>query len=63
MCRCVSLGGDRSGGSFRVDALDLAERKDQSSRVSLRVVAPTAAHLDAIVEGLDRIGAPTIALG
>ena len=41
----------------------LAERKDQSSRVSLRVVAPTAAHLDAIVEGLDRIGAPTIALG
>ncbi len=44
-------------GSFRVDALDLAERKDQPSVARLRVVAPDEAHLDAIAEGLTALGA------
>lgn len=47
-------------GSFRVDALDLAERKDQPSRVDLRVVAPDAPHLDRILAGLEQIGAEVV---
>ncbi|MCR9098189.1 MAG: hypothetical protein NXI30_28545 [bacterium] len=44
-------------GSFRVDELDLAERKDQPSTARLRVVAPDADHLDAIADGLAALGA------
>lgn len=49
---CVTEGS----GSFRVDALDLAERKDQESRTTLRVAAPEAEGLEAIlrqIEGLE----------
>ena len=49
-------------GSFRVDRLDLAERKDQSSRTSLRVVAPTETLLDEIIDGLSQLGAAPLAL-
>ncbi len=49
-------------GSFRVDALDLAERKDQVSSTRLRVVAPDADHLDAIAGGLAELGAEPIEL-
>jgi N-dimethylarginine dimethylaminohydrolase len=45
------------GGSFRVDTLDLAERKDQKSRCQLRVVAPSQRRLDALVKGLTDLGA------
>lgn len=44
-------------GSFRVDALDLAERKDQLSTARLRVVAPDEDHLDTIADGLAMLGA------
>ena len=46
-----------ASGSFRVDRLDLAERKDQPSRASLHVVAPDEKLLDGIVEGLAAFGA------
>ena len=49
-------------GSFRVDRLDLAERKDQASRTSLRVVAPSESLLDEIVDRLGQIGAAPIEL-
>ena len=49
-------------GSFRVDALDLAERKDQPSTARLRVVAPDADHLDAITGGLAALGVDPIEL-
>jgi len=54
--RALDLVTDASG-SFRIDELDLAERKDQPSRVSVHVVAPDAKLLDGIVEGLVDIGA------
>lgn len=50
-------------GSFRVDDLDLAERKDQTSRTSLQIVAPSAQHLDDIVSELAELGAAPITLG
>lgn len=43
--------------SFRVERLDLAERKDQESRALLRVTAPDAKALDALVSGLISLGA------
>ncbi|MCP4903779.1 MAG: hypothetical protein GY910_02265 [bacterium] len=46
-----------ANGSFRVDALDLAERKDQESHAMLHVVAPSEEDLDEIVEGLVELGA------
>lgn len=50
-------------GSFRVDALDLAERKDQPSAARLRIVAPDADHLDTIADGLAALGAEPTELG
>jgi len=49
-------------GSFRVDRLDLAERKDQASRTSLRVVAPNESLLDQIIDRLGQLGATPIEL-
>jgi N-dimethylarginine dimethylaminohydrolase len=51
-----------AGGSFRVEALDLAERKDQASVARLRVAAPDAELLDAITDGLAALGAAPVAL-
>ncbi|MEM9174862.1 MAG: hypothetical protein AAGC67_06480 [Myxococcota bacterium] len=59
--RALDVVTDGSG-SFRVDALDLAERKDQPSTARLRVVAPDADHLDAIVDRLTGVGAERITL-
>ncbi len=50
-----------NAGSFRIEALDLAERKDQRSRVELRVTAPNAACLDTILAELEAIGAVVVA--
>lgn len=47
-------------GSFRVDELDLAERKDQTSRALLRIAAPTADHLDTMIAALSSLGADPI---
>lgn len=44
-------------GSFRVDALDLAERGDQASSIQLRVVAPDGPRFDRIARGLESLGA------
>jgi N-dimethylarginine dimethylaminohydrolase len=44
-------------GSFRVEQLDLAERKDQKSRTTMRIVAPSQATLDDVVAGLRALGA------
>ncbi len=54
--RALDLVTDASG-SFRIDELDLAERKDQPSRASMHVVAPDEKLLEGIVEGLVDLGA------
>jgi len=46
-----------SGGSFRIENLALAERKDQESRAQLHVVAPSKERLDGILTELMAIGA------
>ncbi len=46
-----------AGGSFRVTALALAERKDQESRAELRVVAPSEERLEGVLEALLAVGA------
>jgi N-dimethylarginine dimethylaminohydrolase len=59
--RALDLVTEHSG-SFRVDRLDLAERKDQTSRTSLHLVGPSEQHLDDIVAGLEELGATQITL-
>ena len=59
--RALDVVTERSG-SFRVDALDLAERKDEPSTTRLRVVAPDADLLDAIVSELAALGAHPLEL-
>lgn len=43
-------------GSFRIESLDLAERKDQRSRVALRVTAPDELGLETILTRLESLG-------
>jgi len=54
--RALDLVTD-AGGSFRVTALALAERKDQESRVELRIVAPSEERLEGVLAALLAIGA------
>jgi len=49
-----------ASGSFRVDSLDLAERKDQDSRALLQIVARTDKDLDEIIEGLADLGVGSV---
>lgn len=46
-----------AGGSFRMTALALAERKDQESRAELHIVAPSEERLEGVVEALLAVGA------
>lgn len=50
-----------AGGSFRVTRLSLAERKDQESLATLRIVAPSEERLDGIVGELMGLGARPLA--
>ena len=46
-----------AGGSFRISNLSLAERKDQESRATIHVVAPTKERLDGVLAELMAVGA------
>ncbi|MFK7894862.1 MAG: arginine deiminase-related protein [Myxococcota bacterium] len=43
----------QSGGSFRVDRIDLAERNDQPSRAVIRIISPTQGELETILHRLE----------
>ena len=51
-----------AGSSFRITTLSLAERKDQESRVVLRVVAPSQRRLEGVVSELMSVGARPLEL-
>jgi hypothetical protein len=46
-----------AGSSFRITSLAVAERKDQESRVTIRVVAPSQECLDRVLTKLEGLGA------
>jgi lysine-ketoglutarate reductase/saccharopine dehydrogenase-like protein (TIGR00300 family) len=56
--RAVDLVTD-AGGSCRVEQFDVAERRDQASRATLRVTAATPERLDVLVSQLMAMGAKT----
>ena len=56
LSRALDIVSD-AGGSFRVTALSLAERKDQESRAELRIVAPSEERLEGVLGALLAVGA------